>query len=125
MNSHAIRVAIGTLVLAASSATAQQKVPFANGVPVAPVGLADQVLPAVPSTIAPAKAGTSVSPCWRAMSNIPTAWPSCPNGDLLFTERTGNLRMMRNGVLDPNPITGGPVSKYAGKSGGWAPCMAT
>ena len=40
-----------------------------------------------------------------------------PSGDLLITERTGKLRIMRNGVLDPKPIEGGPASVFAGKSG--------
>lgn len=31
-----------------------------------------------------------------------------PNGDLLITERAGRLRIVRKGVLDPNPITGMP-----------------
>jgi glucose/arabinose dehydrogenase len=40
-----------------------------------------------------------------------------PTGELLVTERTGHLRIIRNGKLDPKPISGGPASKYAGKSG--------
>src|SRR6185312_987090 len=38
-------------------------------------------------------------------------------GELLVTTRTGQLRIIRNGKLDPKPISGGPASKYAGKSG--------
>ncbi len=34
------------------------------------------------------------------------AWT--PSGDLLVTERPGRLRIIRNGVLDPDPITGLP-----------------
>jgi glucose/arabinose dehydrogenase len=34
------------------------------------------------------------------------AW--LPNGDLLITERAGRLRLLRNGVLDPEPIAGVP-----------------
>src|SRR5687767_15998657 len=33
------------------------------------------------------------------------AW--LPNGDLLITERVGRLRVVREGVLDPQPIVGG------------------
>jgi aldose sugar dehydrogenase len=32
-----------------------------------------------------------------------------PNGDLLVTERPGRLRIVRNGVLDPTPISGLPA----------------
>jgi aldose sugar dehydrogenase len=31
-----------------------------------------------------------------------------PNGDMLITERSGQLRILRNGVLDPTPIPGVP-----------------
>jgi glucose/arabinose dehydrogenase len=34
------------------------------------------------------------------------AW--LPNGDMLITERAGSLRILRNGVLDPEPIAGVP-----------------
>jgi aldose sugar dehydrogenase len=37
------------------------------------------------------------------------AW--LPNGDLLITERAGRLRILRNGVLDPEPIAGVPAVK--------------
>jgi glucose/arabinose dehydrogenase len=37
------------------------------------------------------------------------AW--LPNGDLLVTERAGRLRVVRNGVLDPAPISGTPEVK--------------
>lgn len=32
-----------------------------------------------------------------------------PNGDILITERAGQLRIIRDDSLDPNPITGGPI----------------
>ena len=31
-----------------------------------------------------------------------------PNGDMLVTERSGQLRVIRDGVLDPTPIPGTP-----------------
>src|SRR6185295_13578877 len=40
-----------------------------------------------------------------------------PDGGMLVTERTGKLRIIRNGKLDPQPVAGVPASKYAGKSG--------
>jgi glucose/arabinose dehydrogenase len=42
--------------------------------------------------------------------NLNTPWGIAflPNGDMLVTERPGNLRIIRNGVLDPNPIAGLP-----------------
>jgi glucose/arabinose dehydrogenase len=40
-----------------------------------------------------------------------------PDGGMLVTERTGKLRIIRNGVLDPQPVAGVPASRYAGRSG--------
>ena len=40
-----------------------------------------------------------------------------PNGDMLVTERSGQLRIVRDGVLDPKPIEGVP-DVYASGQGG-------
>ena len=37
-----------------------------------------------------------------------------PNGDLLITERPGRLRLVRDGVLDPNPVPGAPKVAASG-----------
>src|SRR5215510_4208842 len=43
------------------------------------------------------------------------AW--LPNGDMLVTERAGRLRIIRNGVLDPEPVAGVPKVQAGGTSG--------
>lgn len=43
------------------------------------------------------------------------AW--LPNGDMLITERAGQLRIVRNGVLDPQPVAGVPKVQAGGTSG--------
>jgi glucose/arabinose dehydrogenase len=43
------------------------------------------------------------------------AW--LPNGDLLVTERPGRLRVVRNGLLDPTPISGLPAMHVRGLAG--------
>src|SRR5262249_14803361 len=43
------------------------------------------------------------------------AW--LPNGDMLVTERAGRLRIIRDGVLDPEPISGAPKVQAGGTSG--------
>ena len=40
--------------------------------------------------------------------NRPWALAWLPNGDILITERAGQLRLVHNGALDPEPITGVP-----------------
>ena len=38
-----------------------------------------------------------------------------PDGAMLVTERPGRLRIVRNGVLDPNPVSGTPVVHTGGE----------
>lgn len=107
-----------TAMAAEPQPAAQAKVPFANGVPVAPTGLADQPLPAGPFTYKTAETmDVRVTVLARDLE-YPYSLAFLPNGDLLFTERAGRLRLMHNGVVDPKPVAGGPASRYAGKSGG-------
>jgi glucose/arabinose dehydrogenase len=96
---------------------AQQTVPFENGYPVAPSGLADQPLGPGPWTF---KTGEGMDIRVVVVTReleYPYALQFLPNGDLLVTERPGRLRILRNGVLDPKPIPGGPASHFAMKSG--------
>jgi glucose/arabinose dehydrogenase len=98
-------------------AFAQEKVPFAMGVPVPPKGLADLPLGAGPFKYRTAEEqDVTVSVLTRGLE-YPYSLLFLPGGELLVTERPGRLRILRNGVLDPKPIAGGPPSKYAGKSG--------
>ena len=39
---------------------------------------------------------------------MPWATAFLPGGELLVTERGGKLRLVKNGVLDPTPISGVP-----------------
>src|SRR5438128_6138243 len=43
------------------------------------------------------------------------AW--LPNGDVLITERPGRLRLLRQGALDPTPISGLPPMHVRGLAG--------
>jgi aldose sugar dehydrogenase len=100
----------------AGIASAQQAVPFSMGVPVAPTGLEGQPLGAGPWNYRTAE-GMDITV--RVVANV--AWPYSmaflPSGDLLVTTRKGELRMIRDGRLLPQPITGGPPSVFRGKSG--------
>ena len=40
-----------------------------------------------------------------------------PDGGMLVTERPGRLRIVRNGVLDPQPIAGVPPVRTDGNGG--------
>lgn len=47
----------------------------------------------------------------------PWALVFLPNGDMLVTERPGRLRIIRNGALDPTPVSGVPQVRAAGLGG--------
>jgi glucose/arabinose dehydrogenase len=106
------------LSAAAASVNAQTAVPFANGVPVAPTGIAEQPLPAGPFRYRTAEQqDVLVSVVTRDLV-YPYSMAFLPSGEMLVTERTGKLRIIRNGVLDPQPVSGGPASRFSGQSGG-------
>jgi glucose/arabinose dehydrogenase len=47
----------------------------------------------------------------------PWAMAFLPGGDILVTERSGRLRIIRGGELDPTPISGVPQVRAAGQGG--------
>jgi glucose/arabinose dehydrogenase len=49
--------------------------------------------------------------------NQPWSATWLPDGTMLVTERCGQLRVIRNGVLDPNPVAGVPEVRAAGLQG--------
>ena len=107
-----------TLALIALGVGAQQKAQVnAAGIPVAPVGLADQVLGKGPFNYRTGEQQNIRVTVVARNVEYPYSMAFLPTGELLFTERRGQLRIIRNGVLDPKPISGGPASRFAGKSG--------
>jgi aldose sugar dehydrogenase len=108
------------IFLAASGyriASAQQKVPFENGIPVAPQGLEKRPLPDKPMVFDTAEGQKIRVVVVTNALEYPFSAAFLPNGDMLVTERTGHLRIIRNGVLDPLPVPGGPAAYFAGESG--------
>jgi len=88
-----------------------------GGVPVAPTGLQEQTLPPGPFTYRTGEGqNIRVSVLVRDLE-YPYALAFLPNGDLLFTERPGRLRILRKGAASPETIDGGPPSRFAGRSG--------
>jgi glucose/arabinose dehydrogenase len=57
-----------------------------------------------------------VVPYVRGLEN-PWSIGFLPNGDMLVTEKAGRLRVVRNGVLDPKPISGVPQVLANGQGG--------
>ena len=95
----------------------QQTVPFQGGVPVAPLGLSGRPLPTLPVVVDTAEGmRVRVSAVARGLEN-PWSIAFLPDGSMLVTERAGRLRIIRNGVLDAQPVAGGPMAYGAGVSG--------
>ena len=102
----------------------QQKVPMMPGginIPIAPRGLwpngTGRKLPTTPMVYDTAEGmKIRVVVVTKALA-YPWSLAFTPNGDILVTEREGRLRLIHNGVLDPKPITGGPVARNLGVSG--------
>src|SRR6476660_8743508 len=112
-----LRVSLLSFVLFAVVAAAQQTVPFRNNIPVAPTGLANRPLPKLPMEFDTGE-GQRIRVAMVAKGlTYPWSLAFLPDGAILVTERTGKLRIIRNGPLDPQPVAGVPASKYAGVSG--------
>jgi aldose sugar dehydrogenase len=111
------------LFLMATAAFAQSKVQWNSkfNIPVAPTGLAHRPLPDHPVVFDTAEGqNIRVAVVTKALE-YPTSAVFLPDGSMLVTERTGQLRLIHNpggnAVLDPKPVTGGPASFWAGQSG--------
>jgi glucose/arabinose dehydrogenase len=103
--------------LAAPAALAQhQNVPFQSGIPVAPQGLANRPLPKGPYEYATGEGqDVRVTVVTKELS-FPFSMAFLPDGTLLVAERKADIRVIKNGVLDPKPIVG-PQGYFTGESG--------
>ncbi|MEO6187130.1 MAG: PQQ-dependent sugar dehydrogenase [Steroidobacteraceae bacterium] len=119
MKSACIVAATLALTLSAAAVQAQQRKVevMASGTPVAPSGLQDQPLGKGPFAYHTAEQQDVRVTVFARGLEYPYSIAFLPTGELLFTERPGRLRIIRNGVLDPKPIAGGPAARFAGKSG--------
>ncbi|MEY4641766.1 MAG: hypothetical protein RLZZ227_1760 [Pseudomonadota bacterium] len=67
-------------------------------------------LPAFPQVYATTEYRIQIDKVADGLAN-PWSLAFLPNGDMLISERAGNLRLIHDGVLDPNPIPGVPAVK--------------
>ena len=109
--------AVLVVTVGSRSGAGQQTVPFQNGIPVAPSGLAKRPLPDKPMVYDTAEGHKiRVVVVTKALS-YPWSLAFLPDGTMLVTERTAHLRVIRNGKLDPQPVAGTPTGYFAGESG--------
>jgi glucose/arabinose dehydrogenase len=112
-----LALAAAAIITLGAHPLGQQTVPFQGGIPLAPGGLAGLKLPAGPVEFNTGEGQRiRVSAVTRALE-FPWSMAFLPDGTMLVTERAGRLRVIRKGVLDPQPVTGAPASYWAGESG--------
>jgi glucose/arabinose dehydrogenase len=110
-------LALSLAALCSSPAFAQREVPFRMGIPVAPSGLENKPLGNGPFDYATGEGqDIRVTVLTKALS-YPFTLTFLPDGAMLVTQRDGKLRVLRDGKLDPNPVTGGPEAFFTGTSG--------
>ncbi len=108
---------LAAATLAAPAAFAQRAVPFQMGIPVAPQGLAHRPLGDGPFDYATGEGqDIRVVVVTKALS-YPFSMTWLPDGTMLVAQRNGELRTIKNGKLDPKPVSGGPKAYFAGESG--------
>jgi glucose/arabinose dehydrogenase len=120
-SSHRTALRGSLLALAATAlaapALAQRTVPFKMGIPVAPLGLANMPLGDGPFDYATGEGqDIRVVVVTKALS-FPFSMTWLPDGTTLIAQRNGELRTIKNGKLDPKPVSGGPKAYFAGESG--------
>src|SRR5690606_30964586 len=101
------------------AAVAQQRVPMsATGIPRAPQGLEVPPLPDGPIEYRTAEGqDIRVVVVARGLEN-PWSLAFLPSGEMLITERNaGRVRVVRDGMLDPEPVAGVPEVRGRGLSG--------
>ena len=110
---------LSVLLLVATVAVGQQTVPFDKNfnIPVAPKGLAGRPLPKLPMEFDTAEGERIRVSAVTTGLEYPFSVAFLPDGGMLVTERAGRLRLIRNGVLDPQPVAGTPASYWTGESG--------
>ena len=115
------RLLVGSIgvVLAAAAGSqigfGQQKVEMMPGfgIPSPPAASGARSSPRNLSNSTPPKDRESASSSVTKALAYPWSLAFLPDGDMLVTERAGRLRIIRNGVLDPQPIAGVPASYCA------------
>jgi glucose/arabinose dehydrogenase len=117
MNRLTWRLAASALAVLAIPLAAQQEVPMRGTTPVAPQGIKIPPLPDAPVRYETAEGqNIRVSVFARGFTN---GWSMAFVADdtMLVAERGGQIKVVRNGVVDPQPLAGAPVARGQGLSG--------
>jgi glucose/arabinose dehydrogenase len=104
-------LALAALIALAVPLAAQQTVQMRGNTPVAPPGYKSPALPDAPVRYETAE-GQNIRVSVHARG-FKSGWSmvSVAPDTLLVTERAGRIRVIRNGVLEPAPVAGAPMSR--------------
>ena len=104
-------------VMASMPLAAQQEVPMRGNTPVAPQGLKSPPLPDSPIRYETGDGqNIRVAVHARGFQN-PWSMAAVSEDTILVSERAGQIRVVRNGVVDPAPVAGAPMVRAQGLSG--------
>jgi glucose/arabinose dehydrogenase len=117
MNRCILRLVAATLAVIAVPLAAQQDVPMRGNTPVAPQGIKLPTLPDAPVRYETAEGQTIRVVIYTRGFRNGWSMASVSDDTLLVTETAGQIRIVRNGVLDPQPVSGGPTVRASGLSG--------
>ena len=110
MNGFFRLVSATVLATLAVPLAAQQEVPMRGNTPVAPQGIKIPPLPDAPVRYETAEGQTiRVSVYARGFQN-PWSMAFVSDDTILVAERGGAIKVVRNGVVDPKPVSGGPAA---------------
>jgi glucose/arabinose dehydrogenase len=117
MNGSLRLLAVAAFALPAAVLLAQQEVPMRGNTPVAPNGIRVPPLPATPVRYETAEGqDIRVGVYARGFRN-PWSLAFVSDDTILVAERAGAIRVVRNGVVDPQPVAGAPAARGQRLSG--------
>lgn len=96
---------------------AQQEVPMRGTTPIAPQGIRVPPLPDSPVRYETAEGQTVRVSVYARGFHTPWSMAFVSDDTILVAERGGAIRVVRDGVVDPEPAAGAPVARGAGLSG--------
>src|SRR5688572_8301661 len=111
------RAAAASLAALAAPLAAQQDVPMRNNTPVAPQGIKIPPLPEAPVRYETAEGQNIRVSVYARGFRTPWSMAFVSDDTILVAERGGAIRVVRNGVVDPQPVTGAPTAIGSNLSG--------
>jgi glucose/arabinose dehydrogenase len=106
-----------TLAALAVPLAAQRDVPMRGNTPIAPNGITVPPLPDAPVRYETAEGQTIRVVVLARGFQAPWSMAHVSEDTILVAQRSGEIRVVRNGVLDAAPVAGGPTARGQGLSG--------